>query len=94
MPEVNLSQVTRFEIRVSWKILLLESSFYQSLWFCLWLTALDRCALSSCSEEGTRRCVDNGVDYVCECSPGFTGRNCEASEYMSDVPFVDDFAVY
>ena len=41
---------------------------------------IDDCVGQTCSSMGT--CTDLVDDYKCECNPGFTGKDCETSNYF------------
>lgn len=45
-----------------------------------------QCAAGQCKNGGT--CVDYWFDYVCECQPGYSGRNCEEGNVYSDILLV------
>ena len=40
------------------------------------------CDARPCQNGG--RCTSSGNQYRCECPSGFTGRNCEQSEYLTN----------
>ena len=42
---------------------------------------LDQCTYGPCKNGG--KCADYWFDYVCECSDGYSGRNCEKGKSMS-----------
>ena len=41
------------------------------------------CADSPCQNDG--RCVEQNVDYICQCQEGWTGRTCEISKFSEDM---------
>ena len=44
---------------------------------------LEECASSPCLNNGT--CVEQINSYLCECTEGFTGVNCEIGRQITDV---------
>jgi len=48
---------------------------------CPIVTDIDECSSDPCENGGT--CHDGVNSYSCSCAPGFIGRNCEKSNYVS-----------
>ena len=44
------------------------------------MSDIDECVSNPCQNEGL--CVDGVNAYTCECSSGYSGVNCETSEYL------------
>lgn len=42
---------------------------------------VDNCSSSPCKNGGT--CVDGVDSYTCKCPAGFSGKNCQASEFYN-----------
>ena len=45
---------------------------------CYFVTVIDNCASDPCVNG---RCANAVGSYKCHCFPGYTGSNCEESEY-------------
>ena len=50
-----------------------------NFFFLIFLTDINECDPNPCQNEGT--CVDGIDSYTCTCVAGYTGINCETSEY-------------
>ena len=47
---------------------------------CMTLADIDDCSPGVCKNGGT--CRDGVNSYTCSCAPGYTGPNCNNSEYI------------
>ena len=36
-------------------------------------------------------CTENGLDFLCQCEPGFTGLTCDTGKYYNDLLKSGDF---
>ena len=45
-----------------------------------YISGIDDCVGQTCSSMGT--CTDLVDDYECDCTPGFTGKDCETGNYF------------
>ena len=44
------------------------------------LSDIDECDSNPCQNDG--QCVDGVNSYTCECTSGYSGDNCDTSEYL------------
>ena len=49
------------------------------------LSDVNKCSSNPCQNEGV--CMDGVNSYTCQCRDGYSGANCETSEYLTRIKF-------